>query len=172
MRGGSLQTQRGIPNKQRGREGGQAAALPLSSGGCPPHPPRGGGALRRRAPTLCSHALALPCTCLRASARRGAPAAAAGGLQTVSRQCGGVSRSGWRSPQSCEGHICGRGVPTRGIQRGSFGRERNPIPYPATPSPKSAPHPHTPLRRGLLLLQFGAQRHSPCPVEDEDLRTS
>lgn len=93
-RGGSLlETQRGIPNKatwEGGRAGGQPSSALPSSGWWGGAQGRGGGALRRRAHTLW---LSRPCPALHlpsSSGQRGAPAAAAGGLQTVSRQCGGV----------------------------------------------------------------------------------
>lgn len=143
-------------------------------GGAPDH---GEGALCGGALTPSgSHALALPGTCLRAPARRGAPAAAAGGLQTVSRQCGGVSRGpGWRSPQRSPflgGAYWWEGrAQLRELKGGAAGGRETPSIPPPTPSPESAPNPHTPVRRGLRLLQFGAQR-SPPPGEGEDLRTS
>lgn len=88
----------------------------------------------------------------------------------MSRLCGGgvpgVPGGGpHRAPLFCEGHICGRGVPNSGNSKGELREGEKPLPYPPTPSPESAPNPHTPVRRGLLLPQFGAQRYPPTRLK-------
>lgn len=124
-----------------------------------------------------SHALAQLCTCLRARARRGAPAAAAGGLQTVSRQSGGgvpgVPGGGpRRAPLFCKGHICGRGVPNSGNSKegAAGGRETPSIPPNTKPGVSSTP-PHSCEEGAPATAVWGAEI-SPYPVEGEDLRTS
>lgn len=172
MGGGSLlETQRGIPNKAAW-EGGR-------SGGGPSQPGRWGGAADHGEGALCggaltpsgSHALALPGTCLRAPARRGAPAAAAGGLQTVSRQCGGcpgVPGGGpRRAPLPWEGR-----AQLGELKGGAAGGRETPSIAPDTQPRVSSKPPHPCEEGAPATAVWGAEIPAPPPGEGEDLRTS